>query len=196
MSPLNDVGMLLISSLGSMVLLVVVLRFLLQLVRADFYNPISQFIVKLTSPILVPLRRIIPGYAGFDLASLFLAYIIQVIIVALIFWVTSQPVMPWASFLLWAPIGLLSLILNIYFWGLIIIVVASWIAPNSYNPALILINQIMEPAIRPIRSIMPDLGGIDLSPIVMFLSIRMIEILIVTPVASSLGVPRGIFFGL
>src|SRR5690554_2564346 len=84
MSPLNDVGMLLISSLGSMVLLVVVLRFLLQLVRADFYNPISQFIVKLTSPILVPLRRIIPGYAGFDLASLFLAYIIQVIIVALI----------------------------------------------------------------------------------------------------------------
>lgn len=196
MSPLNNAGMLLISSLGSMVLLVVMLRFLLQLVRADFYNPISQFIVKATSPILVPLRRIIPGYAGFDLASLLLAYLIQVAIIALVFWVTSQPIMPWVSFFLWAPIGLLSLLLNIYFWGLIIIVVASWIAPNSYNPALILINQIMEPAIRPIRRVMPDLGGIDLSPIIMFLTIRMIEILVVTPIASSLGVPRGIFFGL
>ncbi len=196
MSPLNNVGMLLISSLGSIVLLVIVLRFLLQLVRADFYNPISQFIVKFTSPILVPLRRIIPGYAGFDLASLLLAYVVQVIIVALIFLVTSQPVMPWASFFLWAPIGLLSLVLNIYFWGLIIIVVSSWIAPNSYNPALILVNQIMEPAIRPIRRIMPDLGGIDLSPIIMFLTIRMVEILVVTPIASSMGVPRGIFFGL
>lgn len=196
MSPIKDVGMLLISSLGSIVLLIVMLRFILQLVRADFYNPISQFIVKFTSPILVPLRRIIPGYGGFDLASLLLAYFVQVLIIALIFWVTSQPSMPWVSFLLWAPIGLLSLMLNIYFWGLIIIVVSSWIAPNSYNPALILINQIMEPAIRPIRRIMPDLGGIDLSPIILFLSIRMVEILVVTPIASSLGVPRGIFFGL
>lgn len=196
MSPLSNAGMLLINSLGSMVLLVVVLRFLLQLVRADFYNPISQFIVKFTSPILVPLRRIIPGYAGFDLASLLLAYIIQVVMIALIFWVTSQPIMPWGSFLLWAPIGLLSLLLKIYFWGLIIIVVASWIAPNSYNPALILVNQIMEPAIRPIRRIMPDLGGIDLSPIVVFLSIQMAEILIVAPIASALAVPHGLFFGL
>ena len=191
MSQLSSAGMLLINSLGSLVLLVVVLRFLLQLVRADFYNPISQFVVKATSPILVPLRRFIPGYGGIDIA-----YIIQVVIIALIFLVSSQPIMPWANFFLWAPVGLLSLLLNIYFWGLIIIVIASWIAPNSYNPALILVNQILEPAIRPIRRIMPDLGGIDLSPIVLFLAIRMSEILVVTPIAVSLGVPRGLFFGL
>lgn len=196
MSPLNNAGMLLISSLGSMVLLVFMLRFLLQLVRADFYNPISQFIVKFTAPILVPVRRIIPSYNSFDLASLLLAYVVQVAIIALIFWTTSQPQMPWANFLLWAPLGLLSLLLNIYFWGLIIIVVASWIAPNSYNPALILINQIMEPAIRPIRSMMPDLGGIDLSPIILFLGIRMAEILVIAPIASSLAVPRGLLLGL
>ena len=196
MSQLSSAGMLLINSLGSLVLLVVVLRFLLQLVRADFYNPISQFVVKATSPILVPLRRFIPGYGGIDIASLLLAYIIQVVIIALIFLVSSQPIMPWANFFLWAPVGLLSLLLNIYFWGLIIIVIASWIAPNSYNPALILVNQILEPAIRPIRRIMPDLGGIDLSPIVLFLAIRMSEILVVTPIAASLGVHRGLFFGL
>lgn len=196
MSPISNVGMLLINSLGSMLLLVVILRFLLQLVRADFYNPISQFIVKATNPALIPLRRIIPGLGGLDLASLALAYFVQVAIIALIFFVTSQPIMPWGNFLIWAPVGLLSLILNIYFWGLIIIVVASWVAPNSYNPALILINQIMEPVVRPIRRIMPDLGGIDLSPIILFLSIRMAEMLIVVPIASALGVPRGIFFGL
>ena len=132
-------------------MLVVILRFLLQLVRADFYNPISQFIVKVTHPALIPLRRIIPGLGGLDLAALLLAYLVQTAIIALIFGIKyhATVAMPWASFLLWAPIGLLSLILNIYFWGLIIIVVASWIAPNSYNPALILINQIMEPVVRP-----------------------------------------------
>lgn len=196
MSPLSNVGMLLINSLGSMLLLVVMLRFLLQLVRADFYNPISQFIVKATNPALIPLRRIIPGFGGLDLASLALAYFVQVAIIALIFLVTSQPIMPWGNFLLWAPIGLLSLLLNIYFWGLIIIVVASWIAPNSYNPALILINQLMEPVVSPIRRAMPDLGGIDLSPIILFLAIRMVEMLLVVPIAASLGVPRGVFFGL
>src|SRR5690606_11698528 len=82
---------------------------------------------------------------------------------------------PWANLLVWAPLGLFGLLLKIYFWGLIITVIASWIAPNSYNPALILINQILEPVVRPFRAKMPDLGGIDLSPIVVFLLTKVLE---------------------
>ncbi|QQD20404.1 YggT family protein [Oceanospirillaceae bacterium ASx5O] len=197
MSPLANVGLLLINTIGSLALLIVLLRFLLQLVRADFYNPISQMIVKLTSPLLTPLRRVIPGFGGLDIASLLLAYGIQIVTMALILLVAGMGAdIPWANLLVWAPLGLFGLLLKIYFWGLIITVIASWIAPNSYNPALILINQILEPVVRPIRAKMPDLGGIDLSPIVVFLLIQVLEIIVIGPLAQMLAVPRGLMFGL
>lgn len=194
MSPIANLGLLLVNTVGSLLLLIVLLRFLLQVVRADFYNPISQFVVKATSPILTPLRRIIPGFGGLDIASLVLAYVVQVLVIAAIVGIafTGFNAIPWGSVLLWAPVGLAALLLDIYFWGLIITIIASWIAPNSYNPALILINQILEPVIRPIRSKMPDLGGLDLSPIVVFLLIQVIEILVLHPLAQALAIPRGV----
>ena len=83
-SPLTQAGLLLVNAIGSLVLLIVMLRFLLQLVRADFYNPLSQMIVKFTNPLLIPLRRVIPGFGGLDMASLVLALAIQYVIMALI----------------------------------------------------------------------------------------------------------------
>lgn len=195
MSPLSQVGMLLVNTIGSMVLLIVMLRFLLQLVRADFYNPISQFIVKVTNPLLIPLRRVIPGLGGLDVASLVLAYAVQVVVMAITLLVAGYG-LPWANIMIWALIGLPALILNVYFWGLIITVIASWIAPNSYNPALILINQILEPVVRPIRAKMPDMGGLDLSPIVVFLLIQVIEIMVIRQLAVVTQMPRGLVFGL
>ncbi|WP_430460539.1 YggT family protein [Thalassolituus sp. LLYu03] len=195
MSPLSQVGLLLINTVGSLILFIVMLRFLLQLVRADFYNPISQFVVKFTNPLLVPLRRVIPGLGGLDISSLVLAYAVQLLTMAAIILVAGYGV-PWANLFIWAMVGILSLLLNIYFWGLIVIVIASWIAPNSYNPALILVNQILEPVIRPIRSKMPDLGGLDLSPIVVFLLIQIAEIMVLRPLATMTGVPGGLIFGL
>jgi YggT family protein len=195
MSPLSQVGLLLINTVGSMVLFIVMLRFLLQLVRADFYNPISQFIVKFTNPLLIPLRRVIPGFGGLDMASLALAYGVQLLTMAAILLVAGYQV-PWANVFIWALVGILSLMVNIYFWGLIIVVIASWIAPNSYNPALILINQILEPVIRPIRAKMPDMGGLDLSPIAVFLLIQIFEIMVLRPLAAMTGVPGGMIFGL
>ena len=194
MTPLTQAGLLVINTLVGLYLLLVVLRFLLQLVRADFYNPISQFIVKATNPPLIPMRKIIPGFGGVDVASLILALIVQAIAIALIMLI--QGFQPPLEVIIWAAIGVLSLLLKIYFWGLLITVIASWIAPNSYNPALILINQILEPAMKPIRKIMPDMGGIDLSPIMMFLAIQVLEVLLVRGLAISTKMPAGIIIGL
>lgn len=194
MTPLTQVGMLVINTLVGLYLLVVVLRFLLQLVRADFYNPISQFIVKATNPLLIPLRKVIPGWGGIDIASLVLALLIQAIAIVLILLLNG--IQPPPEAIAWAAIGLISLILKIFFWGLLITVIASWIAPNSYNPALILINQILEPAIKPIRKIMPDMGGIDLSPIVAFLLIQVLEILLVKGLAQATQMPAGLVLGI
>ncbi|UXD89014.1 YggT family protein [Thalassolituus hydrocarboniclasticus] len=189
MSPFSQVGLLLVHTLGGLALLIIMLRFLLQLVRADFYNPISQFLVKATNPVLIPLRRIIPGFGGLDIASLVLAYVVQVIVYGLITMLKGYGI-PLNYLLIWAPLGLFVLCMNIYFWGMLITVIASWIAPGSYNPALILINQILEPVVRPVRKMMPDLGGLDLSPMVVMLSLLVIQALIVGPLAIMLNVPN------
>jgi YggT family protein len=195
MSSLTQVGLLIINTLVGLYLLLVVMRFLLQLVRADFYNPISQFIVKATNLPLIPLRKVIPGIGGLDVASIVLALLVQAVAIVLILLLNGiQP--PPLQVVMWSAIGILSLLLKVYFWGLLITVIASWVAPNSYNPVLILINQILEPAMKPIRKIMPDLGGIDISPIIMFLLIQVLEILLVKGLAQASGMPAGLVMGI
>jgi YggT family protein len=195
MSSLTQVGLLIINTLVGLYLLLVVMRFLLQLVRADFYNPISQFIVKATNLPLIPLRKVIPGIGGIDVASIVLALLVQAVAIVLILLLNGiQP--PPLQVAVWSAIGILSLLLKVYFWGLLITVIASWVAPSSYNPVLILINQILEPAMKPIRKIMPDLGGIDISPIIMFLLIQVLEILLVKGLAQASGMPAGLVMGI
>jgi YggT family protein len=194
MSSLTQVGLLIINTLVGLYLLLVVMRFLLQLVRADFYNPISQFIVKATNLPLIPLRKVIPGIGGIDVASIVLALLVQAVAIVLILLLNGiQP--PPLQVAMWSAIGILSLLLKVYFWGLLITVIASWVAPNSYNPVLILINQILEPAMKPIRKIMPDLSGMDISPIIMFLLIQVLEILLVKGLAQASGMPAGLVMG-
>ena len=197
MSPMSQVGLLLINSIGSLILLIIFLRFLLQLVRADFYNPLSQMIVKFTNPMLIPLRRVIPGFGGLDVASLVLAFAAQYLLIMLILVVAGYGLnLPWVMMLGWSAVGLLKLVLNIYFWGMLIMVIASWVARNSYNPALILINQLLEPVVAPVRRIMPDMGGLDLSPLIVLLGIQVLEILLLSPMAMALQVPSGLILGI
>ncbi|KPP99258.1 YggT family protein [Marinobacter sp. HL-58] len=161
-------------------LTVVLLRFLLQLARADFYNPISQFAVKATNPLLRPLRRFIPGWGGIDGAALVLAVIIQAITFFLILFAlnSSVPSINPLTLLSWSILNVLDLIVKIYFWSVIAVVVVSWIAPQSNHPAIQLVAQITEPVMRPVRSVMPSLGGLDLSPIIVFLILNVISVVI------------------
>lgn len=174
-APLQEALILIVRTLFQMYMLVVLLRFLLQVAKADFYNPISQFIVKATNPLLVPLRRIIPGFAGIDVASLILAFVIQIIGITLIS-VIAGALPPMLSIIIYSIVKVASLIISVYFWALIINVVASWVAPGSYHPALVLIAQILEPLMAPIRRVIPPMGGIDLSPIFAFLLLEVLQI--------------------
>jgi YggT family protein len=161
-------------------LTVVLLRFLLQLARADFYNPISQFAVKATNPLLRPLRRFIPGWGGIDGAALVLAVIIQAITFFLILVALNGgiPAINPLTLLSWSILNVLDLIVKIYFWSVIAVVVVSWIAPQSNHPAIQLVAQITEPVMRPVRNVMPSLGGLDLSPIIVFLILNVISVVI------------------
>ncbi|MAB41585.1 YggT family protein [Halopseudomonas pachastrellae] len=196
MNSLNTAAIYLIQTLGSLYLLIVLLRFLLQLVRADFYNPLSQFIVRATKPLLMPLRRLIPGYGGLDFASLVLGIAIQLVMLILIILLMGYALPNILLLVSWAAIGVLALFVKIFFFALIISVILSWVAQGSYNPAVILINQLCEPILAPIRKILPALGGLDLSPIFAFIAIRLFDMLVIANLAAAAGMPGGLTLAL
>ncbi|GAB3111298.1 YggT family protein [Aestuariicella hydrocarbonica] len=185
MAPMQEIGTLIVQTLGSLYLLVVMLRFLLQLARADFYNPISQFIVKATNPLLIPLRRIVPGVMGLDLAALLLALLVQFVILELSALILGYGLINPLYAVMWSAIGILALTANIFFWGLLIMVITSWVAPHSSNPALMLVRQLVEPVMAPFRKLLPDMGGIDISPIFAFLALNVVQVLIKHLAASA-----------
>ena len=171
----------------SLYLLAMLLRFLLQAVRADFYNPISQALVKLTNPLVIPARKILPGYGGLDLASLLLSLILQILMVALLVLIQSGALLAPLPLLLVGVLGLAAYLLKIYFFALLAMIVLSWIAPGGNNPALYLLHQLTEPVMAPFRKILPAMGGLDFSPILVFVIINVLQIALKN-LAFSLGI--------
>ena len=123
MSGLNGAAIFVIQTLGSLYLLIVLLRFILQLVRANFYNPLCQFIVKATQPLLKPLRRVIPSLFGLDMSSLVLAIIVQMVIFAVVLTLSYMSFNVF-GLLLWAIIGVTALFLKVFFFAMIMVIAA------------------------------------------------------------------------
>ena len=192
MSGLNGAAIFVIQTLGSLYLLVVLLRFILQLVRANFYNPICQFTVKATQPLLKPMRRVIPSVFGLDMSSLVLAILVQMLVFAVVLSLSYIPFNVLGLFF-WAVIGVLALFLKVFFFAMIISVILSWVAPGSTTPGAELVNQITEPALAPFRRFLPNLGGLDISPILAFMVIQLIQSYVIPPIALSVGMPLELF---
>lgn len=170
----------LIDILFSLYILVVMLRFLLQWVRADFYNPISQFLVRITQPVLKPLRRAIPGFAGIDLSSVVLMVILQMLSLALVMAVYG--ITPQISYLIIrTPAELISMLLNLYLVAIIVQALLSWVQPNTHHPAMILLYSLTEPVLRLFRQVVPVIGGIDFSPLAALVAIQVLKMLILPP---------------
>ncbi len=186
---LNTAAVYVLQTLGSMYLLIVLMRFILQLVRANFYNPLCQFIVRATQPLLKPLRKIIPGFGGLDIASLVLAILLQFILIALTILLTYGIFANPVQMLIWSLIGVTALFLKVFFFALIISVILSWVAQGSHNPGVELINQICEPVLAPIRRILPSMGGLDLSPIFAFLALKLLDMLVIQNLMVMSGMP-------
>ena len=190
MSGFAEALIYIVQTLGSLYLLIVLLRFILQLVRADFYNPLSQFTVKATQPLLKPLRRIIPGFGGLDLASLALAILVQLVLMVLVILIAgANPAAVGLQLLVWAIIAVTSLFLKIFFFAMIISVILSWVAPGSYNPGAQLVNQICEPMLAPFRRLLPNLGGLDISPIFAFIALNLLDRFVIGNLAMMSGMP-------
>lgn len=189
---LNTAAIYVLQTIGSLYLLIILLRFVLQLVRADFYNPLSQFAVRATQPLLKPLRRIIPSLFGLDMSSLVLAILVQFLLFALIFLLAVGSVSNPLLLLVWSLVAVTSLFLKIFFYALIISVILSWVAPGSHNPGAELVNQICEPALAPFRKILPNLGGLDISPILAFMVLKLLDMLVINNLAAMTHMPEAL----
>ena len=186
---LSDAAVFLISTLFNLYIFAVLLRFLMQWVRADFYNPISQFLVKITNPPLRPLRRIIPGLGGIDLASVVLLIALQMLDLLLINIAVGRMNSAEGLFVT-AVAELLSTLITLYFITIFVEVILSWIAAGTYNPVTYLVHQLNAPVMAPARRLIPPIGGIDLSPLVVMIVLQLARILIVSPLlglGQSLG---------
>lgn len=195
MSALTEIFVYLLQTFLSLYLIAMLLRFLLQVVRADFYNPISQFLVKVTNPLVVPLRRLVPGVAGIDISSLLLCLVLQmlgIVVLMLIFGLGFPNIL---QLLVWSIVGVAGLLVNIYFFALLAMIILSWIAPGSQHPAIYLLHQITEPVMAPFRKLLPPMGGLDLSPILVFILINVVQIAL-RNIAHGIGLHSALVIGL
>jgi len=170
----------LIQVIFELYVLIILLRFILQIVHADFYNPISQFIVKITSPGLKHLRKIIPGFGGLDLSSVLLAWIVKSLELFLIILVSGKGMMFIYPMIQAIP-DLVELTINIFLFSIFILVIISWISPGGYNPAIGLIQSLTEPLMRPARKIIPPMGGLDLTPMAVMLGLVLLKMMLIPP---------------
>jgi YggT family protein len=187
-SYLTNPVVFLIQTLFGLYIALVAIRFLLQWARADFYNPISQFVVKLTSPVLRPLRQVIPGYAGMDLAALFLAWLLKSIELGLLVVVLGLNASLFMA-LGWAVPAIIELFLNIFLFAILIRVILSWVNPDPYNPAVALLTRITDPIMRPAQRLIKPIGGIDLSPMAVIIGLVLLEMLLIPPLKWLVGSP-------
>ena len=166
-------------------LLVVMLRFILQMVRADIGNPISQTVLKLTQPPLKFLRRFIPGYGGIDWPSIVLLFSIQALEITVITVLVTGTFPNILGLLVLCLAKLLKLLIYVYLFMIFITVIISWINPGAYNPMTALIHQVITPLMRPIRDKIPPSAGIDFSPMVAMLLLYLALMLIVAPLMDT-----------
>jgi YggT family protein len=182
-----------ITTLFDLYILLVLLRFILQMLRADFYNTVSQFIVKMTTPPLKVLRRFIPSMLGQDSAAIVLCLLIiyakfvllrvlDIPVVAIADVRVPIGLVSYAGLLIYSIADLVSLFISVFLVACIIQVVISWISPGQYNPVIGLVNTITAPILRPIQKRLPPMGGFDFSTMVAILVLMVGKMLIIPPI--------------
>ena len=165
-------------------LLAVILRFLLQLVGADFYNPVSRFVVKITNPVLRPIRHFIPGYRGIDWSSIVLMLAIKAIETCLVSLATIGQIPALLGLLISSLAGILHHLCYIFIVAVFIQVLLSWVNPGTYNAATAILSRLTEPLLQKARQLLPPAGGIEFSPILVFVVLQLVIILLVNPLAD------------
>jgi YggT family protein len=169
---MRDALIFIFRTLLDLYIITFVLRLILQWIRADFRNPLTQFIVRITNPLVIPLRRVIPPIGGLDTSTLIVVLSLELLMTVALINVACLGDPNISQTILLALLRLIYLTLRIYLFVILIYVLLSWISPGSYNPAAALLTSITEPVLKPLRRIIPSIGGMDLSPLFALIGIQ------------------------
>jgi YggT family protein len=177
MSVIQQILLFLVETLFSLYISAIIIRFLLGYAKADFYNPLSQFLVKITNPLLVPLRRFVPALGKLDTAAIVAAYVLTVIKSIIIFALIGKGLSLF-GILAFSLKELLVGVIWIYIIALILMAVISWIGSSHGNPVSPLVNSLVSPLVNPVRRKLPPVGMFDLSPMVVMLGLYILLIIV------------------
>ncbi len=180
----GDIARFLLNTLFTLFGAALLLRAWLQVVRMPPYNPVSNAVLQVTNWIVLPLRRIIPSARNIDWASIVAAIISAIVYVGLMVWIAGvDPLALMPTLLIVALLTVIKWALNLIIWLTILMALLSWLNPRS--PAMPILYQLTAPFLNPLRRFVPQLGGIDLSPILLFVIVQVL-LMVVTRAAVSL----------
>ena len=181
---LREASIFLIKIIFDLYFLAVLLRFLFQYFQVDFYNPFSQFILKITDPILVPLRNKLPHTRNFDISALLLLFLLKIVEFLGITLLIKKMLPDVLGIVIWSAGEVISQILNFFFFAVLLVAILGWIKPRHYTPFTLLLFQITEPLMALARRWIPRTMGLDFSPILVFIILKLADILIANPIIT------------
>ncbi len=189
-SALTDIGMTIVQPLFSLAMLLIAVRFLAQLCGVSGYNPISMTLRRVTNVIVLPLSRLLPSGNRFSPGALLALILIQVAFIALMLGLVGQlDAFNVLQALIWSALGAAGLLVSIIFYSVIAMIVVSFLAPQSSHPAVEFIWELTEPVMAPLRQVLPPMGGLDFSPIILFIALNVIRVSL-GHIAVAVGMPR------
>ena len=189
-SALTDIGMTIVQPLFSLAMLLIAVRFLAQLCGVSGYNPISMTLRRVTNVIVLPLSRLLPSGNRFSPGALLALILIQVVFIALMFGLVGKlDAFNVLQALIWSALGAAGLLVSSIFYSVIAMIVVSFLAPQSSHPAVEFIWELTEPVMAPLRQVLPPMGGLDFSPIILFIALNVIRVSL-GHMAVAVGMPR------
>jgi YggT family protein len=189
-SALTDIGMTIVQPLFSLAMLLIAVRFLAQLCGVSGYNPISMTLRRVTNVIVLPLSRLLPSGNRFSPGALLALILIQVVFIALMLGLVGQlDAFNVLQALIWSALGAAGLLVSIIFYSVIAMIVVSFLAPQSSHPAVEFIWELTEPVLVPLRQVLPPMGGLDFSPIILFIALNVVRVSL-GHMAVAVGMPR------
>ena len=188
-SALSDIAVTIASPLFSLALFLIAMRFLAQLCGVSPYNPISTGLRSITDPIVAPINRLVPAGRRLNIGAIVALIVCQVIYIAVMLALISRfDAFNVLQSLIWSTLGAAGLLINIVFYSVLAMIIVSFIAPQSNHPAVEFIWQLTEPVMAPLRNFIPSMGGLDFSPIVLFIGINVIRVSL-GHMAVAVGMP-------
>jgi YggT family protein len=182
MSPIGNAGMFLIKTVFELYVFILILRLVLPWVRADFYHPLSQFVLKLTDPLVRPFDKFLPRVSFVNLSVLVVLFLFDGLKILLLIAIQFNTIPNFLGLFVWVIADLLEQGINLMFFSILVVVIVSWVNPQTLHPVIVMLHRLTDPYLRVFRRVIPHVAGFDISPIPALLVLKLMSIVFVYPI--------------